>query len=156
LTRTSSTIPLVLETDVAGIDAVFVERVRAVRIPREQRVTVVVEVPDDRHAYAHARQPLADRRHRFRGFLAIDGDADYLGTRPRQGRNLPRRAVGIGGVGIGHRLHYDRAPAAYHHAPDVDGVSLVAFGRAGQHVRTCSQLGWHCLPHLCVAANWGQ
>ena len=38
---------LVLEADVAGIDAVLVERLGAGRIVGQQRVAVVVEVADD-------------------------------------------------------------------------------------------------------------
>ena len=43
---------LVLETDVAGVDAIFVERFGAVRIFAEQLVADVMEIADQRHGHA--------------------------------------------------------------------------------------------------------
>ena len=48
--------------DVAGIDAVLGERLRAIRILRQQLVAVVVEVADQRHVAAARVEPLADAR----------------------------------------------------------------------------------------------
>ena len=45
--------------DVAGIDAVLVERLRAVGIAREQQVAVVVEVADERRGDSRRRASAA-------------------------------------------------------------------------------------------------
>ena len=48
--------------DVAGIDAVLVERHRTVRISREQQVAVVVEIADERRGHTGVEHPLLDLR----------------------------------------------------------------------------------------------
>ncbi len=100
---------LVLEADVAGIDAVLVERLGAARMVGEQLVADVVEVADDRHVAADLEQPLLDLRHGGGGLVAVDGDADDLGAGGGQRRHLADGSVDVGGVGVGHRLHHDRA-----------------------------------------------
>ena len=57
-------------------------------------------------------QPIADVRHGGSGFLAIDRDAHHFRSGARQRRDLRDRAIDIGGVGVGHRLHDDRRTAA--------------------------------------------
>ena len=49
--------------DVAGIDAVLVERRRAVGVARQQQVAVVVEVADERRRDAGVEHPLLDLGH---------------------------------------------------------------------------------------------
>ena len=49
-------VALVLEADIAGIDAVFVERLGAGRMIGEQLVADVMEVADERHVDAHLAQ----------------------------------------------------------------------------------------------------
>ena len=44
---------------ISRIDAVFIERLRALRIFRQQHVPVVVEIPNDRHVAARIQQPLS-------------------------------------------------------------------------------------------------
>ena len=51
-------------------------------------------------------------RHRGRGLVAVDRDPHQFGAGARQRRDLRHRAVDIGGVGVGHRLHHDRGAAA--------------------------------------------
>ena len=111
---------LLLEADIAGIDAVLVERLGAGRMIGEQLVADIVEVADDRHVHAHLEQPLLDVRHGGRRLVAVDGDAHDLGARARERRHLPRGRLDVGGVGIGHRLHDDRRVAADGHAADID------------------------------------
>ena len=81
-------VALVLEADVAGIDAVLVERFGARRVFGEQLVADVVEVADERHADAALREALADMRHGLGGFVAVDGDAHQLRAGARQRRHL--------------------------------------------------------------------
>ena len=105
-------VALVLETDIAGIDAVFVERLGAGRILRQQLVADIMEIADQGRGDAALAQLVADMRHRGRGLIAVDRDPHQFGTGARKGRDLLHRARDIGGVGIGHRLHHDRrAPA---------------------------------------------
>jgi hypothetical protein len=51
------------ETDIAGIDAVLVERLRAGRVIGKQRVADIVEIADDRYVAALLEQPLLDVGH---------------------------------------------------------------------------------------------
>ncbi len=74
-------VALVLEADVAGIDAVLVERFGAGRVLGQQLVADVVEVADERHAAAALHEPIADVRHGLGGFVAVDGDAHQLASR---------------------------------------------------------------------------
>jgi hypothetical protein len=87
---------LFLEADIAGIDAVFVERLGAGRMIGQQLVADIVEIADQRHVDAHSScsKALADVRHGGRGLVAVDRDADDLRAGARQRRDLPlRRAL---------------------------------------------------------------
>ena len=117
-------IALVLEADIAGIDAVFVERLGAAGMIGQQLVADVMEVADDRHGDAHLRQPLLDARHGGGRLVAVDRDAHQLRAGARQRRHLARGAFDVGGVGIGHRLHDDRRAAADDDAADVRPQSI--------------------------------
>ncbi len=105
-------VALVLEADIAGIDAVFVERLGAGRIIRQQLVADIVEIADQGRGDAALAQAVADMRHGGGGFFAIDRDAHQFGAGARQRGDLGDRALDIGGVGVGHRLHHDRRTAA--------------------------------------------
>ena len=102
-------VALVLEADIAGIDAIFGERLRASRMIGEQFVADVMEVADERDIDAHAIEPLANMWYRRRRLVAIDGDADKLRAGAGESRDLLRRSLDIGCVRIGHRL--DDRPA---------------------------------------------
>ena len=121
-------VALGLEADVAGVDAVLVERLGAGGVVAEQRVAVVVEVADEGHAHAHLRETVADVGHRLGGLVAIDRDAHQLGAGTGQRRRLADGALDVGGVGVGHRLHDDGRIAADDHAADVDGDRGLAGG----------------------------
>ena len=123
---------LFLEADIAGIDAVFVERLGAGRMIGEELVADIVEVADDRHVDVHLREPLLDVRHGGRGLVAVDGDAHDLGTGARQRRHLLRRRLDVGRVGIGHRLHHDGRAAADGDVADLDGDGFVPLGGSGK------------------------
>ncbi len=73
-------VALVLEADIAGIDAVFVERLGAGRIVGEQLVADVMEIADQRRGDAALAQFVADMRHRRCGLVAIHRDPHHLGT----------------------------------------------------------------------------
>ena len=137
---------LLLEADIAGIDAVLVERFGAGRMIGKELVADIVEVADDRHVDAHAQQPLLDVRHGGGGLVAVDGDAHDLRAGARQRRDLLRRRLHVGGVGVGHRLHDDRCAAADGDLADVDGDGLMPFGGAGEfhHLVTWSFASQAC------------
>src|SRR5712664_3445133 len=73
-------VALVLEADIAGIDAVFVERLGAGRMIGEQLVADVMEIADQGRGDAALAQFVADMRHRRCGLVAIHRDPHHLGT----------------------------------------------------------------------------
>ncbi len=60
---------------VAGVDAVLVERARAVGNLAEEQVPVVVEIAHQRRCDPRVVEAAADLRHRFGGLARVDGDA---------------------------------------------------------------------------------
>ena len=111
--------------DVAGIDAVLVQRLRALREARQQQVAVVVEVADERRRHAgveHAPLDLGDGRG---GLGHVDGHAHHLGAGLGELDALLSRARGIGRVGHRHRLDHDGRAAADLDRTDPDADSLV-------------------------------
>ena len=120
-------VALVLEADIARIDAIFIERFGAGRMIAEQLVADIVEVADQRHAHAAFQQRVADVRHCGCGLVAIDRDPHELGARAPQRGDLTRRRLDVGCVGVGHRLDDDRRAAADHNGrvafadPNCDG-----------------------------------
>ncbi len=95
----------------------------------EELVADIVEVADDGHVHAHLHKPLLDVRNRGRRLVAVDRDAHNLGAGARQRRHLPRGALDIRGVRIGHGLHNHRGAATDGHPPDIDGHRPAAFLR---------------------------
>src|SRR6185503_3785331 len=152
--------------DVAGIDAVLGEGLRAIGILREQLVAVVVEIADQRHLAVARVEPLADARHLRRGLGRIDRDAHQLGAGARQRLDLPRGRLGVLGVGIGHRLHHHRRTAADAHVLDRDlarnpaihglrnsaqgmvnlAMSCLVCGRRSSERSLCRTVTWLALP----------
>ena len=61
-------------------------------------------------------------RHGLGRLVAVDGDANELGTGAGESGDLRYRPVDVGGVGVGHRLHDDGCVAADRHARDADKV----------------------------------
>ncbi len=106
--------------DVAGIDAVLVERPGAIGIAGEQQVPVVMEVADERRGHAGVEHALLDLGHGGRGFRQVDRDPHHLGPGLGELDALSCRALRIRRVGHGHRLHDDRRAAADLHGPDAD------------------------------------
>ena len=109
---------LVLEADIARIDAVLVERLGAGRMIGQELMADVVEVADERDGDAEPVEALADLRHGGGRLVPVDGDAHDLGAGAGQGRDLGHRGVHVGRVGVGHRLDDDRGAAADHDGPD--------------------------------------
>ena len=124
-------VALVLEADIAGIDAVFVERLGAGRIVGEQLVADVMEIADQGRGDAALAQAVADMRYGGGGFLAVDRDAHQFGAGARQRRDLGDSAVDIGGIGVGHRLHDNRRAAADGNVADHDLGGFVPRRGAG-------------------------
>jgi hypothetical protein len=120
-------VALVLETDVAGVDAVFRQALGTVRIAGEQEVAVVMKIADQRDPAARGIEQLADPTDLARRFLGVDRDAHQLRARRRQGLHLAHGSQGVGRVGVGHRLHHDGVAA-----PDGDRAHLDADAVAPQ------------------------
>ena len=119
-------VALFAETDVAGIDAILVERLGAGRMIGEKLVADIVEVADQRHLHPHFCEPVADMRNGRRRLVAVDGDADQLRAGAGERGDLLSRPLDVGRVGIGHRLDDDRRAAADHHAADIDADGVAA------------------------------
>ena len=119
-------ITLAATPDVSGIDAVLGQRFGALRIFPQQLVPVEMKVADDGNAHTHLREAVTDGRHGRGGRCFVDRDAHQLGARARQRLDLLRRALDVGRVGVGHRLHDDGRGSADRHAADVHGEGLAA------------------------------
>jgi hypothetical protein len=138
--RAELAILLFLETDIAGIDAIFVERFGTGGMIGKQLVADVMEVADNRHVHIHLAQLVLDVRNGSRRFVAINRNADDLGSGPRQRGYLLRRAVGVSRVGVGHRLHHDGCAAADGDVADFDSDGLMPFCGAGKFHHEISAL----------------
>ena len=132
---------LLLEADIAGVDAVLVEGLGAGRMIGEELVADIVEIADERHVDAEPVEALADARHGGRGLVAVDGDADDLGAGPGERRDLRHRRVDVGRVGVGHRLDDDRGAAADHDGADAHADGAMARRGAGEALGGGSGLG---------------
>jgi hypothetical protein len=71
-------VSLILETNVAGIDAILGEGFGTGGVLSEQLVADVVEVADEGDLHAALQEAVADVRHGFGGFIAIHRDANDL------------------------------------------------------------------------------
>ncbi len=98
--------------DVAGIDPVLGERLRAVGVLAQQLVAVEMEIADERNAAAVGIESLADRGHGGGGLLGVDGDPHQFGTGRGERLDLGDGCADVGGIGVGHRLHHDGRAAA--------------------------------------------
>src|SRR5262245_57619279 len=98
--------------DVARIDPVFVERLGAPRELRQQQMSVVVKVADERSGDVRVEHALFDFGNGGRGFGRVDGDANHVGPGVGQLDTLLSRCLRIGGVSQRHRLHDDWRTAA--------------------------------------------
>ncbi len=107
------------ETDVAWIDPVFGQGLRASRLRLQQLMTVVMEVANDRHVDAHHIQPLANTRHGGSGRWRVYRNAYQFGAGAGQFGDLLGGACSILGIGIGHRLHHDRRALTYQYFADL-------------------------------------
>ena len=112
--------------DVAGIDAVFIERSRAIGIFREQDVAVVMEVADDGDVAAGVKQALLDFGDGRGGFGHVHRDADKFGAGLGKFEALLRGGGDVGRVGVGHGLHDDWRAAAYLDVADLYADRFVA------------------------------
>ena len=65
-------------------------------------------------------EAFADMRHGSGRFAGVDRDAHHLRASARQRMHLHNRALDIGGIGIGHRLHQDGRIATERQMRDID------------------------------------
>ncbi|MNU66455.1 hypothetical protein D3C71_557700 [compost metagenome] len=117
---------LVLEADIARIDAVLCQRFRAGRMVGEQLVANIVEIADQRHIHAEPQKALAHLRHGGGTLVAIDGDAHDFRTGLIECRDLRHRRIDIRGIRIGHRLYDDRRTATHDDSAHIDRNGLTA------------------------------
>ena len=91
-----------------------------------------MEIADQRHVDAKFAQPVANVRHGFSGFIAIDGDAHKFRAGAGEVSDLADGACNIGGIGVGHRLHNHRRAATDFDAADANRNRLVASGQSSR------------------------
>ena len=128
---------LVLEADVAGIDAVLGKCFRAGGVLTKQRVPDVMKVTDKGDITAQGIKLFADVRYGFCGVISIDRDPHQLRTGPRQGRHLRHCLCDVGGISVGHRLNDDRRAAADGNTANVNSNrSASGSDRIAFHIRT--------------------
>jgi hypothetical protein len=120
--------------DVAGVDAVLVERRGARRVARQQQVAVVVEVADERRRAAGVQHPPLDLGNGCSGLGQIHRDAHHLGPSFGELDALLRRGCRVRRIGHRHRLHDDRSAAANLDRADLDADSLVEANGCGHRV----------------------
>ncbi len=112
--------------DVAGIDAVFVERFGAVGIFGEENVAVVMKVADDGDVAACGKQAFLDFGNGGCGFGDVDGPANDFGAGFGEFERLFERGFDVGGVRVGHGLDDDGSAAADLDVPDFYAASFAA------------------------------
>ncbi len=117
--------------DVAGIDAVLVERFGAVGILGEENVAVVMEVADDGDVAARVEEALLDFGNGGRGFRDIDSPANDFRTGFGELQRLFERGCDVGGVRVSHGLDDDGRAAA-----DLNVADFYAIGFAARMTRT--------------------
>ena len=122
---------------VAGIDAVFVQRPRAIGIFRQQHVAVVMKIADDRRGASQIAQPRHNFRHRRRRFRHVHRDAHQLRAGVGQFLALRHGAGNVRRIRIGHRLDDDRRAAANLELADFDAVRLAPRNGKDLHVFLC-------------------
>ena len=120
--------------NVAGIDAVFVERFGAVGIFGEKNVAVVMEVADDGDFAAGGEQALLDFGNGGCGFRDVDGPANDFGAGFGEFERLLESGCDVGGVRVGHGLDDDRCAAAYLNVADFYAVGFAAGMARGSSV----------------------
>ena len=104
--------------DIAGIDA----QAGGAGVGRLDGALIVkVDVGDDRHPARSDDLVQCPGR-----VLVRAGDADDVDARLLAALDLRDGRLGIGGQGVGHRLHGDRRIAAHRHGPDHDLPRLAA------------------------------
>ena len=127
--------------DVARVDSIFIERARAVRVSRQQQVTVVMEVADERSGAAGLEHPLFDLGNRSGRIRQVDGHTHELGSGFGELDALLRRGARVGRIGHRHRLHDDRRTAA-----NLDVTDLHAHSPVKPHL-------WHRSSHVSIVGR---
>ena len=120
-----------LGAHVAGVDPVLRQALRHLRVLDQELMAVVMEVADDRDADAEIVELPADLGDRGRRGVVVDRHADELAAGVGEPRDLERRGVGVGRVGVGHRLHDDRVAAPDRDPAHVDRHGPAAGGAHG-------------------------
>ena len=121
--------------DVSRVDAVLVERGRALGKLRQQEMPVVVEVADERRVASGVDHPLLDLGHRRGRLRQVDGDAHHFRSGFGQLDTLNGRRARVGGVRHRHRLDDDGRAATHLNAPDFHADRFVEFEYRHRHGR---------------------
>ncbi len=90
-------------------------------------MSIVMKISDQGNVYTKRPERLDNAGNSLGGIVGVDGDTDQLRTRASQLHHLVYGRCGIGGVGVGHRLHDNRMIAADVHPADIhdDGIAAL-------------------------------
>ena len=92
----------VLAPNIARVDSILREKFGSLWVRREELVTVVVEVTNDRRSKAIIRQSLHDLGDRCRGCVVVDGNANNLTSGACKMRYLCCGASCVSSVSVRH------------------------------------------------------
>ncbi len=144
--------------DIAGIDAIFVQRLGAIGIFREQNVAVVMKVADDRNIATSCEKTILDFGDSGSGFRNVDGPAHDFRASFGKFQSLLQSAFNIGGVRVGHGLDDDRSAAADADVSDIYAVSFAARVAGAGGVVACNLVERghtrHSLANLPGSCGW--
>ena len=109
---------------ISGIDAVFIEGLRAIGIFGQQDVAVVVKIADDRRDAALIAQARDNFRHRRGRLRHVHRDAHQFRPGIGQFLALLHGPGDVRGIRVGHRLDDHRRAAAHLDVADLDAYRL--------------------------------
>jgi hypothetical protein len=113
--------------DIARVNPVFIQRVGAFRVARQQQVAIVMKVADQRCRATGVEHATLDLGNCRRGFGQIHGDAHHLRARLPQLDALLRRGCRIRRVRHRHRLDDDRRAATNGDVADLHADGAMTF-----------------------------
>ena len=112
-------IVLLANIDIARVDAVLGELLRALRVLLQQDMTVVMKIAYDRRIYTEVAKRFDDTGDRFSSLIVVNSDPHQLGPGSGQLHGLIYGGGRVRRISVRHRLDNNGVIAAYFDAADV-------------------------------------